>query len=92
MPRADVSRPTHAGARHDGPRRVGCRGGGRAGHTPVVGTQQPSTGRASYERDTVEFARAFTFFDAVYAFALTLLSLIHISEPTRLGMISYAVF
>lgn len=39
-----------------------------------MGTQHPNTGRASYERDTVEFARAFTFFDAVYAFALTLLA------------------
>jgi uncharacterized membrane protein len=39
-----------------------------------VGTQQRSTGSASYGRDTVEFARAFTFFDAVYAFALTLLA------------------
>jgi uncharacterized membrane protein len=34
-------------------------------------TRPRATGH--YERDTVEFARAFTFFDAVYAFALTLL-------------------
>jgi uncharacterized membrane protein len=34
-------------------------------------TRPQATGH--YERDTVEFARAFTFFDAVYAFALTLL-------------------
>ncbi len=45
-----------------------------ARHTPHVGTDEirpHATGH--YERDTVEFARAFTFFDAVYAFALTLL-------------------
>src|SRR5659263_468192 len=29
--------------------------------------------------------------DVIYKFALFFLSLIHISEPTRLGMISYAV-
>ena len=83
MPRADD--PDHPGAvaRHDGPRRVGCRGGGRAGHTPVVGTQQRSTGSASYGRDTVEFARAFTFFDAVYAFALTLLAVNLDPPPPR---------
>ncbi|QAY73342.1 DUF1211 domain-containing protein [Agromyces protaetiae] len=33
-------------------------------------SDQPSS---TYPRDSVEFARAFTFFDAVYAFALTLL-------------------
>src|SRR5450759_816646 len=30
--------------------------------------------------------------DIIYTCALLALSLIHISEPTRLGMISYAVF
>ncbi|MDR5699773.1 TMEM175 family protein [Agromyces aerolatus] len=33
-----------------------------------------------YHRDSVEFARAFTFFDAVYAFALTLL-VVNIDPP-----------
>ena len=33
-----------------------------------------------YERDTIEFARAFTFFDAVYAFALTLL-VVNVDPP-----------
>jgi len=33
-----------------------------------------------YHRDSVEFARAFTFFDAVYAFALTLL-IVNIDPP-----------
>ena len=55
------------------PRRVGGREGRRAGHTPVVGTE-PATAERHYARDTLEFARAFTFFDAVYAFALTLLA------------------
>lgn len=36
--------------------------------------------RARFERDTVEFARAFALFDAVYAFALTLL-VVNIDPP-----------
>lgn len=35
---------------------------------------------AHFHRDSVEFARAFTFFDAVYAFALTLL-VVNIDPP-----------
>ncbi|WP_308799102.1 TMEM175 family protein [Agromyces silvae] len=38
------------------------------------------TPRSPYDRDSVEFARAFTFFDAVYAFALTLL-IVNIDPP-----------
>ncbi|MBT2498095.1 DUF1211 domain-containing protein [Agromyces sp. ISL-38] len=38
-----------------------------------MGTTRESAER-HYRRDSVEFARAFTFFDAVYAFALTLLA------------------
>jgi uncharacterized membrane protein len=44
-----------------------------------VGTE-PATGERHYARDTLEFARAFTFFDAVYAFALTLL-VVNIDPP-----------
>ena len=36
--------------------------------------------RTRFERDTVEFARAFALFDAVYAFALTLL-VVNIDPP-----------
>ncbi|WP_350349332.1 TMEM175 family protein [Agromyces sp. G08B096] len=36
--------------------------------------------RTHYRRESVEFARAFTFFDAVYAFALTLL-VVNIDPP-----------
>jgi TMEM175 potassium channel family protein len=50
-----------------------------ARHTPLVGTAA-AAGERHYERDTVEFARAFTFFDAVYAFALTLL-VVNIDPP-----------
>jgi len=50
-------------------------------HTPLVGTDGARTAAGPhYERDTVEFARAFTFFDAVYAFALTLL-VVNIDPP-----------
>lgn len=38
-----------------------------------MGTDETSTRTEQYERDTIEFARAVAFFDAVYAFALTLL-------------------
>lgn len=53
----------------------------QARHTPHVGTdeERPST-KERYERDTIEFARAFTFFDAVYAFALTLL-VVNVDPP-----------
>jgi len=44
-----------------------------------VGTE-PATAERHYARDTLEFARAFTFFDAVYAFALTLL-VVNIDPP-----------
>lgn len=47
--------------------------GAAARHTPVVGTTTETDSR-HYRRDSIEFARAFTFFDAVYAFALTLLA------------------
>ncbi len=51
-----------------------------------MGTQQSSTDRERYARETVEFARAFTFFDAVYAFALTLLAVEHsIRRALRTG-------
>lgn len=40
----------------------------------------PTKPTAHYHRDSVEFARAFTFFDAVYAFALTLL-VVNIDPP-----------
>lgn len=39
-----------------------------------------TTTTSHYHRDSVEFARAFTFFDAVYAFALTLL-IVNIDPP-----------
>ena len=58
----------------------------RKGHLPhiVVVTGEPLPGRlASLALGTGDI-------DCMYHFAL--LSLIHISEPTRLGMISYAVF
>lgn len=42
--------------------------------------QQPPASEPRYGRDTLEFARAFTFFDAVYAFALTLL-VVNIDPP-----------
>jgi uncharacterized membrane protein len=46
-----------------------------------VGTDQARPSATEhYERDTIEFARAFTFFDAVYAFALTLL-VVNIDPP-----------
>jgi uncharacterized membrane protein len=45
-----------------------------------VGSERATVERRHYERDTVEFARAFTFFDAVYAFALTLL-VVNIDPP-----------
>jgi uncharacterized membrane protein len=49
-----------------------------ARHTPLVST---AIGRdRRYERDTVEFARAVAFFDAVYAIALTLL-VVNIDPP-----------
>lgn len=48
-------------------------------HTPLVGTVTEPTAR-HYRRDSIEFARAFTFFDAVYAFALTLLA-VNIDPP-----------
>lgn len=52
-----------------------------ARHTPLVGTHETGTSSARhYGRDSVEFARAFTFFDAVYAFALTLL-VVNIDPP-----------
>lgn len=38
-----------------------------------MGTERAGTPKRYYERDGVEFARAVAFFDAVYAFALTLL-------------------
>src|SRR5450756_1602131 len=41
---------------------------------------------------TVELARASSADVALHLDHITNLSLIHISEPTRLGMISYAVF
>jgi uncharacterized membrane protein len=41
---------------------------------------EPTTSTSHYHRDSVEFARAFTFFDAVYAFALTLL-IVNIDPP-----------
>jgi len=44
-----------------------------------VGTRSADTAR-HYERDTVEFARGVAFFDAVYAFALTLL-VVNIDPP-----------
>ena len=44
-----------------------------------MGTE-PATAERHYARDTLEFARAFTFFDAVYAFALTLL-VVNIDPP-----------
>lgn len=47
--------------------------GAVARHTPLVGTTTETAAR-HYNRDSIEFARAFTFFDAVYAFALTLLA------------------
>jgi uncharacterized membrane protein len=46
-----------------------------------VGSERAIVDRRRYERDTVEFARAFTFFDAVYAFALTLL-VVNIDPPS----------
>lgn len=42
--------------------------------------QHQSATVARYERDSIEFVRAFTFFDAVYAFALTLL-VVNIDPP-----------
>ena len=49
-----------------------------ARHTPLVST---AIGRdRRYERDTVEFARAVAFLDAVYAIALTLL-VVNIDPP-----------
>ena len=42
--------------------------------------QHPPATAPRYERDTIEFARAVTFFDAVYAFALTLL-VVNIDPP-----------
>ena len=45
-----------------------------------MGTE-PATAERHYARDTLEFARAFTFFDAVYAFALTLL-VVNLDPPT----------
>lgn len=45
------------------------------------GRDELSTTRATrYERESVEFARAFTFLDAVYAFALTLL-VVNVDPP-----------
>src|SRR5450756_1489067 len=41
---------------------------------------------------TLRGDRMWEFMDRLLATALPRLSLIHISEPTRLGMISYAVF
>lgn len=53
--------------------------GADARHTPLVGTTTEPAAR-HYRRDSIEFARAFTFFDAVYAFALTLLA-VNIDPP-----------
>lgn len=54
----------------------------RTRHTPLVGSdeQHPPADETRYERDSLEFARAFTFFDAVYAFALTLL-VVNVDPP-----------
>jgi uncharacterized membrane protein len=51
-----------------------------------VETQRAAVDR-HYERDTLEFARAFTFFDAVYAFALTLL-VVNIDPPEAADWVS----
>src|SRR5450759_5370383 len=58
---------------------------------------KPGDFRAGYYRDqTFMFASGLStfeqFFSQLYADPDINLSLIHISEPTRLGMISYAVF
>lgn len=61
-----------------------------ARHTPHVGTDETRPhARGQYERDTVEFARAFTFFDAVYAFALTLL-VVNLDPPDAADWASLA--
>jgi uncharacterized membrane protein len=52
-----------------------------------VGSERAVVDRPRYERDTVEFARAFTFFDAVYAFALTLL-VVNIDPPSAVDWTS----
>src|SRR5450759_4114519 len=84
------------------PLQWGSRPAPKLDHPPFLPDQQPDQGRAG-----ISAPRAFHFYHALPAalqgnhklpgwqFSLPpdyWLSLIHISEPTRLGMISYAVF
>jgi uncharacterized membrane protein len=46
----------------------------------VGSDEQHEATTTQYDRDSIEFARAFTFFDAVYAFAITLLA-VNIDPP-----------
>src|SRR5665648_1114314 len=58
----------------------------------LAGDDKDFTGEVIYKRGTVVVATEQEHHDVGDQTVLQYLSLIHISEPTRLGMISYAVF
>src|SRR5450756_2770988 len=63
-----------------------------AGIKPVIGVEAYVAKRSMYDREAEDKGSAHLLLLAKDFTGYQTLSLIHISEPTRLGMISYAVF